>query len=172
MTWVWKRALSSLALSDILPQNWKHSDLAINSWLNKKRLVLHSKVANLLKICPIILWYPLADCFEFRACLAGRCLCSQNINKYSNKPTAKGYIRIIQIFLEDLANLHITFGWVFFQTNEKKLGLNLWCLKDLPRPSANCLHKDLWTFLWSLKNHLQMFWLIPPRLWPQKKPIT
>ena len=50
MTWVWKRALSSLALSDILPQNWKHSDLAINSWLNKKRLVLHSKVAESFKI--------------------------------------------------------------------------------------------------------------------------
>ena len=28
----------------------------------------------------------LAVNFEFRACLAGRCLCSQNINKYSNKP--------------------------------------------------------------------------------------
>ena len=33
-------------------------------------------------------------CFEFRVCLAGRCLCSQKINKYSNKP-AKGYERII-----------------------------------------------------------------------------
>ena len=32
---------------------------------------------------------PLVDCFEFRICLAGGCLCSQNINKYSNKP-AKG----------------------------------------------------------------------------------
>ena len=31
------------------------------------------------------------DCFEFRACLAGRCLCSQNSNEYSNKP-AKGII--------------------------------------------------------------------------------
>ena len=50
MTWVWKRALSSLALSDILPQNWKHSDLAINSWLSKKRLVLHSKVAESFKM--------------------------------------------------------------------------------------------------------------------------
>ena len=36
--------------------------------------------------------YPLMDCFEFRACLAGsRCLCSQNLNEYSNKP-AKGII--------------------------------------------------------------------------------
>ena len=42
---------------------------------------------------------PLADCFEFRACLAGRCLCtcSQNINKYSNK-SAKRYERMIQRF--------------------------------------------------------------------------
>ena len=32
-----------------------------------------------------ILSYPLADCFEFRACLADRFLCSQKINKYSNK---------------------------------------------------------------------------------------
>ena len=30
-------------------------------------------------------------CFEFRACLAGRCLCSQNLNEYSKKP-AKGII--------------------------------------------------------------------------------
>ena len=37
----------------------------------------------------------MADYFEFRACLAGRCLCSQNIYKYSNKP-AKGYKRIIR----------------------------------------------------------------------------
>ena len=35
--------------------------------------------------------YPLMDCFEFRACLAGRCLCSQNLNENSNKP-AKGII--------------------------------------------------------------------------------
>ena len=44
------------------------------------------KQPDLFKISQIIVSYPLADCFEFRACLAGRCLCSQNINKYSNKP--------------------------------------------------------------------------------------
>ena len=43
------------------------------------------KQPDLLKISQIILSYPLADYFEFRACLADRCLCSQNINKYSNK---------------------------------------------------------------------------------------
>ena len=37
------------------------------------------------------------DCFEFRACLAIRCLCSQNIKKYSNKPT-KGYKRMVEDF--------------------------------------------------------------------------
>ena len=36
----------------------------------------------------------LADFFKFRACLAGRYLCSQNVNKYSNKPT-NGHKRII-----------------------------------------------------------------------------
>ena len=35
------------------------------------------------------------DSFELRACLASRCLCSQNIDKSSNKP-AIGYKRIIQ----------------------------------------------------------------------------
>ena len=48
------------------------------------------KIARCLKISRIILSYPLADCFEFRACLASRYLCSKNINEYSNKP-AKGY---------------------------------------------------------------------------------
>ena len=52
---------------------------------------------DLLKISWIILSYLLVDCFEFRTYLTGRCLCSQNINKYSNKP-AKGYERIIQRF--------------------------------------------------------------------------
>ena len=47
------------------------------------------KLPDLLKISQIICSYPLADCSEFRACLAGRCLCSQNINKHRNKP-AKG----------------------------------------------------------------------------------
>ena len=45
----------------------------------------------------IMLSYSLADCFEFMACLAVRCMCSKNINKYSNKP-AKGYKRIILRF--------------------------------------------------------------------------
>ena len=36
------------------------------------------------------------------ACLSGRCLCSLNINKYSNKP-AKVDERIIQRIFEDLA---------------------------------------------------------------------
>ena len=36
-----------------------------------------SKIARCLKISRIILSYPLADCFEFRACLAGRCLFMQ-----------------------------------------------------------------------------------------------
>ena len=62
------------------------------------------KLPDLLKISQIILSCPLADCFEFRAFLASRFLCSQNIKKYSNKP-AKGYERIIQRFSEDLTNL-------------------------------------------------------------------
>ena len=49
------------------------------------------------KCSGIILSYPLVDCFEFRTCLAGRCLCSQKINKYSNKP-AEVYKRMIQRF--------------------------------------------------------------------------
>ena len=49
---------------------------------------------ELLKISLIILSYSLAECFEFMTCLAVRCMCSKNINKYSNKP-AKGYKRII-----------------------------------------------------------------------------
>ena len=32
---------------------------------------------------------PLWDCFELRACFTGRCLCRQNINKYSNKPAQR-----------------------------------------------------------------------------------
>ena len=40
------------------------------------------KLPDLLKISPNILSYPLADCCEFRACMAVRCLCSQNIIKY------------------------------------------------------------------------------------------
>ena len=67
----------------------------------------YAKVArtDLHKISRIILSYPLAECFEFRACLAGRCLCSQNIKKYLNKP-AKGHERIIiWRFSDDLATL-------------------------------------------------------------------
>ena len=45
-----------------------------------------TKMPDLLKISRIILSYPLADCFGFRSCLAGRCLCRQKINKYSHKP--------------------------------------------------------------------------------------
>ena len=56
------------------------------------------KQQDLLKISWIILSYPLADCFEFRACLPGRRLCSQTINKYSNNPT-KVYKRKIRRFL-------------------------------------------------------------------------
>ena len=44
-----------------------------------------------------IFLYPLADYFEFKTCLAGRCLCSQNMNKYSNQPT-KGYKRLLEDF--------------------------------------------------------------------------
>ena len=51
---------------------------------------------------------PFGVCFEFRACLAGRYLCSQNIIKYSNKP-AKGYERIIQRFQEDLPTLILSY---------------------------------------------------------------
>ena len=40
------------------------------------------KLPDLLKISQIILSCPLADCFEFRAFLARRCLCSQNRSKY------------------------------------------------------------------------------------------
>ena len=65
---------------------------------------LRTKKQGLLTISQIILSYPLADSFEFRACFASRCLCSQNINKYSNKPT-KGYKRMIQRFELDLTTL-------------------------------------------------------------------
>ena len=48
------------------------------------------KVArSLLRISWIILSYPLADCFEFRAYMAGICLCHQNINKYLNMPAKR-----------------------------------------------------------------------------------
>ena len=49
------------------------------------------KQPDLLRISRIILSYPLVDCFELQGLLG---LCSQNINKYSNKP-AKGYEKII-----------------------------------------------------------------------------
>ena len=39
------------------------------------------KQPDLLKISWIFLSYPLVDCFEFRACLLGRCFSSQNIKK-------------------------------------------------------------------------------------------
>ena len=58
----------------------------------------------------IIHSYPLADCFEIRTCLIDKCLCSQNINKYSNKP-AKGYKRKIRRFKEDLATLVFSIFW-------------------------------------------------------------
>ena len=44
---------------------------------------------DLLKISPIILSSPLADCLEFRAYMAGICLCHQNINKYLNRPAKR-----------------------------------------------------------------------------------
>ena len=53
---------------------------------------------DLLKISRIILSYPLVDCFEFNACLASRCLCSQNINKYSKYVATKKYKRKILRF--------------------------------------------------------------------------
>ena len=59
----------------------------------------------------------MADSFELRACLADKCLCSQNINKYSNKPT-KGYER----FEED-------FGWSF----------NFWGAQSGPHTHASSL---------------------------------
>ena len=41
----------------------------------------------------------LAVNFEFRACLAGMCLCSQNINKYLNKPLISwSHLRMDHIF--------------------------------------------------------------------------
>ena len=55
----------------------------------------------------------MADCFEFRTCLASRCLCSQNINKYSNKPT-KGYKRMIQRFELDLTTYFNQLPTFFF----------------------------------------------------------
>ena len=79
----------------------------------------------------IILSYPLADYFEFRACLAGRCLCSQNIYKYSNKP-AKGYKRIIRrtlvyVYCLILLPVYLLFFSVYIGTKIPNLRLsNLW----------------------------------------------
>ena len=50
------------------------------------KIFLTKVVRSSFKIYQIILSYPLVDCFQFRACLASRCLRSQNIYKYSNKP--------------------------------------------------------------------------------------
>ena len=54
------------------------------------------KLPDLLKISQIILSYPLADCIEFSACLAGGCMCSQNISKYSKKPVWKNNSKILR----------------------------------------------------------------------------
>ena len=59
------------------------------------------------KITRVILPYPFVDCFELMAFWAGRCLCSQNINKYSNKPPIWqeiifrrfGYFSLFNIYL-------------------------------------------------------------------------
>ena len=45
--------------------------------------------------------------------MASGCLCSQNINKYSNKPT-KGYKRMIQRFELDLTTLINIITYLFF----------------------------------------------------------
>ena len=52
------------------------------------------KQPDLLNISRIILSYPLADYFQLMISLAGRCMSSQNINRYSNQPN-KRYERII-----------------------------------------------------------------------------
>ena len=57
------------------------------------------------QIYRIILSYPLADWFEYKFCLVGRFLCSQNINKYLNKPF-KEYERIIPRFVVTLQKIY------------------------------------------------------------------
>ena len=51
------------------------------------------KQPELGKISGIILSYPLTDCLKFRACLDGRCLCSQNIktNIQISPPRVRNY---------------------------------------------------------------------------------
>ena len=44
---------------------------------------------QIIKVATRFSFLPLWDCFELRACLTGRCLCRQNINKYSNKPAQR-----------------------------------------------------------------------------------
>ena len=58
--------------------------------------------------------------FKFRACLASRSLCSQYMNKYSNK-AAIGYERIIGRYQEDLATL--TFNKFHLERNQSNLFL-------------------------------------------------
>ena len=58
--------------------------------------------------------------FKFRACLASRSLCSQYMNKYSNK-AAIGYERIIGRYQEDLATL--TFNKYHLEKNQSNLFL-------------------------------------------------
>ena len=48
---------------------------------------------DLLQISRIILSYPLADCFEFRACFARRCLWCQNIWMNNLEIWRSGYFR-------------------------------------------------------------------------------
>ena len=62
------------------------------------------KLPDLLKFSRIIFHTLQRTVLNFRACLAGRCLCSKHRNKYSNKP-AKGYKRINRRFQVDLATL-------------------------------------------------------------------
>ena len=90
---------------------------------------------DLLKISGIIFSYHLADGFEFRACLADRCLCSQNIYKYLNK-SFKGYKRIIQealrrsgyfsIFLRSFLEIHKTFSTALCLKIQKRQALFLY----------------------------------------------
>ena len=72
------------------------------------------KQPDLLKISGSILPYPLAECFEFSACLAGRCFSSQNINKYSNNPTKgqKSIIRRMTIWARGVINIFVIYPFL------------------------------------------------------------
>ena len=92
--------VNPLSSSFTISSSLKKSNNKIKQFALKKtsiRYAIDLKYPDLLKISGIILSYHLADCFELKACLAGRFLCSQNINKYSNKPV-KGCERIIRRF--------------------------------------------------------------------------